>query len=266
VGRTGEVRVAAVADLHLRAAVRGYFRPALTGLAGRADLLLLAGDLTNGGTPQEAGLLGEEIADLPVPAVAVLGNHDHDEGYGDQIASILEDAGVRVLDGTAVTIDVAGTRVGVAGVMGGAGGFPGHFATHDPNPEHDARIRRGPVDARRLRSALDVLDCDVVIALTHFAPVLDTVLGEPPEIYPGLGCHALAEAIDEGGVDLAVHGHAHHGSECGQTVGGVAVRNVAHTVLRSPCAVYRLVDEQVSRLPDDRFPPVPAAGHTPTST
>jgi Icc-related predicted phosphoesterase len=242
------VRVAAVADLHMRPAVQGRFRPDFTRLAGRADLFLLAGDLTNGGAPEEAEILCQELVDLPVPVVAVLGNHDHDEGYGGRIALMLSDVGVRVLDGDGTSVDIGGLRVGVAGVMGGGGGFPGCSATSSIRPgdkEQEARLRRGPDDARRLRTALAALDGDVRIALMHFAPIADTLLGEAPGIFPGLGCHRLAEAVDSVGADLVVHGHAHLGSERGQTAGGVPVRNVAHPVLRRPYALYHLVGRRI---------------------
>jgi Icc-related predicted phosphoesterase len=242
------IRVAAVGDLHLRPAVRGRFRSAFAGLAAGADVLLLAGDLTNGGMSTEADLLREELDCVPVPVVAVLGNHDHDEGLGDRVADALRAVGAQVLDGDTAILDVAGTRLGIAGVMGGGGGFPGSAAVPAAwaeEPEWLARAERGPADARRLRSLLAGLDCDIRIALTHFAPVPDTLAGEPPEIYPGLGCHLLAGAVDDGGARLAIHGHAHSGSECGRTPGGTPVRNVAYPVLRRPYATYHLSDGRV---------------------
>ena len=240
---TTAVRVAAVGDLHMRTAVAGRFRPHFESLRDRADLLLLAGDLTNGGLSTEAGLLCAEVGALPVPTVAVLGNHDHDEGLGDTIAAMLTDAGVRVLDGDSVLLELADGRVvGVAGIMGGGGGFPG--VPGSPPPEGDlreqARRRRGPVDAVRLRAALTALDCEARIALTHFAPIADTLAGEPEAIYPSLGSQSLADAIDAVPVRLAVHGHAHHGSEHGRTPGGTPVRNVAFPVLGRPYAIYGL--------------------------
>ncbi|MEV0762594.1 metallophosphoesterase [Nocardia sp. NPDC050435] len=235
------VRVAAGADLHMRPAVAGEFRPAFRELAAHADLLLLAGDLTDSGAMAEAELLRAELLDLPVPVVAVLGNHDHDRKQGYRIAALLSGIGVHVLDGTALALDLTGTRVGIAGVMGGSGGFPGHPG--DPEHaglRHRERMLRGPVDALRLEQALDALDCDLRIALTHFSPVLGTLTGENPRIYPGLGCHELGLAIDRAGADLAVHGHAHAGTEVGSTDGGVPVRNVSYPVLGRPYAVYSL--------------------------
>ncbi|MGK8523126.1 metallophosphoesterase family protein [Nocardia asteroides] len=233
------VRVAAVADLHMRAAVAGRFRPDFLGLAATADVLLLAGDLTDGGTAAESALLCDELDGLPVPVVAVLGNHDHDSASGHLIAARLTAVGVHVLDGTAITLDINGIRLGIAGVMGGSGGFPGHPGNPgEGSAEHRARMRRGPLGALRLRRALGTLECEIRVALTHFAPVIDTLAGEPPEIYAGLGCHDLAEAIDAGGALLAVHGHAHGGTETGRTRGGVPVRNVSYPVLGRAYAVY----------------------------
>ncbi|GAB2548702.1 metallophosphoesterase family protein [Nocardia heshunensis] len=238
---TGRVRIAAVGDLHMRESMRGRFRPALLDLADHADVLLLAGDLTNGGTLRETDALCAEIAELPVPVVAVLGNHDHDRRLGFRITAQLTGIGVHMLEGTAITLPVNGIRLGIAGVMGGSGGFPGHRANPDEGSvEHRRRFRRGPADAIRLRAALESLDCDLRIALMHFSPVLDTLVGEPPKIYPGLGCQGLAEAVEAGGAVLAIHGHAHGGSEFGRTAAGVEVRNVSYPVIRSPYRVYEL--------------------------
>ncbi|WP_405491591.1 metallophosphoesterase [Nocardia sp. NBC_00511] len=243
--RTGVLRIAAVADLHMRESMRGEFRPAFRKLDEHADILLLAGDLTNGGTLRETELLCAEIADLPVPVVAVLGNHDHDRRLGYRISVRLRELGVHMLDGEAITLPLNGIRLGIAGVMGGSGGFPGHPGNpEEGSVEHRARFRRGPVDAARLRASLDSLDADIGVALTHFAPVVDTLVGEPPKIYPGLGCHELAEAIDDGGAVLAVHGHAHGGTECGRTPRGVEVRNVSFSVIKAPYRVYRVTAPQ----------------------
>ncbi|MFE3544494.1 metallophosphoesterase [Nocardia sp. NPDC059177] len=240
-GNIAPIRLAATADLHLRPAVAGRFRPDLLALDGQADLLILAGDLTEGGTRAATELLCAELADLPVPVVAVLGNHDHDENRGEFVTRRLTETGVVVLDGDSTTLTIRGHRIGIAGVMGGAGGFAGHPGDPDTgSAEHRARMRRGPIDAARLRTALDELDCATRIAVTHFSPVVDTLVGERPSIYPGLGCQALGEAIDAGRADLALHGHAHAGTEHGQTVGGVPVRNVSYPVLRRTCAIYEL--------------------------
>lgn len=237
----GRVRIAAVGDLHMREAVRGRFGSAFATLAEQADVLLLAGDLTESGRQAESEMLCDELASLPIPAVAVLGNHDHDHKRGGKLADMLRSIGVRVLDGEVTVLDIGKTRLGIAGVMGGAGGFPDYPPVWEGSEEHRARLVRGPVDAARLQAALELVrDCDLVVALTHFSPVADTLAGERVRIYPGLGCHDLAEAIDAGGADLAIHAHAHSGTECGLTAGGVPVRNVSYPVLRRPFTVYRL--------------------------
>ncbi|MVU76552.1 metallophosphoesterase [Nocardia sp. ET3-3] len=240
-GTSGRVRIAAVGDLHMRESMRGHFRPALLDLGAHADVLLLAGDLTNGGTLRDTDALCAEIEGLPIPVVAVLGNHDHDRRLGYRISVQLNDIGVHMLDGTAIALTVNGIRLGIAGVMGGSGGFPGHPGNPaEGSVEHRQRFRRGPADAVRLRAALDSLDCDMRIALMHFAPVVDTLVGEDPKIYPGLGCQDLADAVDGGGAVFAVHGHAHGGTEFGRTPTGVEVRNVSYAVIRAAYRVYEL--------------------------
>jgi Icc-related predicted phosphoesterase len=234
------IRIAAVGDVHLGEDARGNLRPALDNLADHADVLLLAGDLTRHGTIDEAHVVADEFSDLPVPVIAVLGNHDHHGDVPDDISKLLEDHGIRVLEGDGVTMDVAGERLGVAGVKGFGGGFAGKCASNFGEPEMKAFVNHTIDRANALRAALTSLDTDVRIALTHYSPIPETLRGEPPEIYPFLGCYQLGEVIDECGVDLAVHGHAHFGCEQGVTPGGTRVRNVAQPVIRSAFAVYCL--------------------------
>ncbi|MFF2145123.1 metallophosphoesterase [Kitasatospora sp. NPDC058190] len=237
------IRVAAVGDVHLGPDSRGLLRPAFATVADLADLLLLAGDLTRHGTLEEAAVVGEEVGGLPVPVIAVLGNHDYDAGRPDEVTRILTSYGVQVLERTSTVVRVDGRLVGVAGTKGFGGGFAGRSGNEFGEPEMKAFIRHSRQCADGLRTALDRLaaeGCDLRIALTHFAPVPDTLAGEPPEIYPFLGSYLLAEAIDAGGADLAVHGHAHLGTERGLTASGVRVRNVAQPVIRRAFAVYRL--------------------------
>jgi len=234
------IRVAAVGDVHVDADVLGRFRPALASLAEQADVLLLAGDLTRHGSAAEAECVAREFGDLAVPVVAVLGNHDHHCDEPDRVVEILTDAGITVLEGTGMVLNCDGGRLGVAGVKGFGGGFTGRCATAFGEPEMKAFVRTTEASADNLREALAKLDCDVRVALTHYAPVPDTLVGEPPEIYPFLGSYLLGQAIDDGGADLAVHGHAHMGSERGRTPGGVRVRNVAHPVIRQAYAVFHV--------------------------
>ncbi|MFD7658116.1 metallophosphoesterase [Actinosynnema sp. NPDC059797] len=232
------IRIAAVGDVHLGEDARGRMRPALEQLGECADVLLLAGDLTRHGTVSEARVVADEFAGLPVPVVAVLGNHDYHDDQPAEVTRVLRDAGLHVLEGEAVTFQVNGHSLGVAGVKGFGGGFAGKCGSMFGEPEMKAFIRHTIGIADSLRAALEGLDTDVKVALTHYAPIPDTLRGEPPEIYPFLGAYQLGEAIDATGVDLALHGHAHFGTEHGLTPGGVRVRNVAQPVLRQAYTVY----------------------------
>ncbi|WP_280366050.1 metallophosphoesterase family protein [Nocardia wallacei] len=234
------MRIAAVGDVHLGTDSAGLLRPALDELPRCADVLLLAGDLTRHGTLDEARVVAEEFQDVGVPVIAVLGNHDHHSDAQREIGTLLTEHGISVLEGTAATVTIDGHTLGVAGTKGFGGGFAGKCAS-----VFGERIMREfashTVDlADSLRVALRGLDTDVTVALTHYSPVSDTLHGEPREIYPFLGSYLLGEAIDEGGVDLALHGHAHAGCESGTTPGGVRVRNVAQPVIHAAFAVYEL--------------------------
>lgn len=237
------IRVAAVGDIHMGPESHGTLRPAFETLPEVADVLLLAGDLTRHGTVAEARVVAEEVSGLGVPVVAVLGNHDHHAEQPVGVTAALEDAGVTVLEGTATTVPVGDAVLGIAGTKGFGGGFAGRSAGEFGEPEMKAFVRTTRRSAEGLRRALDELGntaCAARIALTHFAPVPDTLAGEAPELYPFLGSYLLAEAVDAGKADLAIHGHAHAGTEHGVTVGGVKVRNVAQPVIRRAFAVYQL--------------------------
>jgi Icc-related predicted phosphoesterase len=233
------IRVAAVGDVHLAPQIAGRHRAGLTDIADHADVLLLAGDLTRHGTLEEAHVVAAEYRDLPVPVVAVLGNHDHHGDVPDEIVRVLTDAGITVLDGDATLLHIAGRRVGIAGAKGFGLGFAGRCGSEFGEPEMKAFTRHGRLSAVELSGALDeIADADVRIALTHYAPIDATLVGEPPEIWPFLGNYLLGEAIDAHGCALAVHGHAHAGTEKGITDGGVRVRNVAQPVIGAAYAVY----------------------------
>ena len=244
------IRVAAVGDIHMAPETRGVLRPAFDTLPECADLLLLAGDLTRHGTLEEARVVADEIRDLGVPVVAVLGNHDHHDDRRDEVTQLLREAGAEVLEGGSAVVRVGDVRVGVAGTKGFGGGFVGASAGEFGEPVMKEFVRVSRRCADGLRSALEGLareGCDIRIALTHYSPVPETLAGEPLEIYPFLGSYLLAEAIDTAGADLAVHGHAHAGTEHGMTTGGVKVRNVAQPVIGRAFHVYHLpVRERVS--------------------
>jgi len=234
------IRVAAVGDVHLDEDVVGRFRPALERLPDHADALLLAGDLTRHGTAAEARCVAKEFGGLGVPVVAVLGNHDYHCDEVPAVVQVLEGAGITVLEGTGVVVDTVAGPLGVAGAKGFGGGFAGRCASAFGEPEMKAFVHTTQGIADRLAEALAGLAAPIRVALTHYAPVPDTLVGEPPEIFPFLGSYLLGQAIDAAPPALAIHGHAHAGTERGTTPGGVRVRNVAHPVIKQAYSVYHL--------------------------
>ena len=235
-------RIAAVGDIHVGVDSVGRVAEGLRHVDERADVLLLAGDLTRCGEATEARLVVDELRDVHIPMVAVLGNHDCHADEAAEVTEILERAGVRVLDGTATTVEVDDATVGIAGTKGFGGGFAGACATAFGERAMKAFVEETAAEAAGLRRALEGLDTDRRVALLHYSPVEETLRGERLEIYPFLGSHLLAEAIDTAGADLVVHGHAHHGSERGVTPGGTRVRNVAQPVIQQAYRVYDLRD------------------------
>jgi Icc-related predicted phosphoesterase len=231
------IRVAAVGDVHFGADSAGTWRP-WERVDAEADVLLVAGDLTQIGTRDEARVLAAELAPVTIPTVAVLGNHDHHSDDPEGVCGILEAAGVHVLEGQAETFAIGDLVLGVVGATGFGGGFAGASGTAFGEAEMKQFIRRTECAAERVEACLSTLDADVTVALLHYSPVKDTVVGERPEIYPFLGSFLLGRAIDAGGADLVVHGHAHAGSEQGVTPGGVRVRNVALPLIRHPYRVF----------------------------
>jgi Icc-related predicted phosphoesterase len=239
------IRIAAVGDVHVDSDVLGRYRPALEQLPDRADALLVAGDLTRHGTLDEAKCFATEFGGLGVPVIVVLGNHDHQSDRADDLTTVIQDAGITVLEGDATVLDVRGHRLGVAGTKGFGGGFAGACASNFGEREMKDFVGTTERYATALGEALRSVECDALVALTHYAPVPETLTGEPLEIYPFLGCYQLGQAIDSAPVALALHGHAHHGSERGRTPGGVPVRNVAHPVIKQAYNVYQLLSDQV---------------------
>jgi Icc-related predicted phosphoesterase len=221
------VRVAAVADLHCTKTSHGAFQPLFARIQEAADVLVIAGDLTDYGLPEEARVLAKELASLRMPSAAVLGNHDLESGKADEIRGILSDAGLVLLDGDACEL----LGVGVAGVKG----FGGGFGKRALGPWGEAIIKqfvREAVDeALKLEAALARLRTSHLVALLHYSPVQETVEGEPLEIYPFLGSSRLEEPIGRYPVSLVFHGHAHRGQPQGRTKNGVPVYNVSMPLL-----------------------------------
>jgi Icc-related predicted phosphoesterase len=239
------IRIAAVGDVHVDKDVVGRYRPALEELPERADALLVAGDLTRHGTVEEARCFATEFGGLGVPVVVVLGNHDHQSDQPDDVTKAIEDAGITVLESAATVLELRGHRLGIAGTKGFGGGFAGACASNFGEREMKDFVGTTERYASQLGEALRSVECDALVALTHYAPVPETLLGEPLEIYAFLGCYQLGQAIDSAPTALALHGHAHHGSERGRTPGGVPVRNVAHPVIKQAYNVYQLLSDEV---------------------
>lgn len=211
-----ELRIAAVGDVHLDESMRGRYRERLEDLADHADVLLLAGDLTRHGTIEEARVVADEFRDLPVPVIAVLGNHDYHSDVPGEIAALLKSVGIAVLHDDSTVLDIDGVRLGVVGGKGFGGGYAGKCASDFGEPEIKAFVGHTKRIAERWRVALKELQADRKVVLSHYSPVKDTLEGEPLEIYPFLGSYLLAEAVDGEGADLIIHGHAHAGTEKGR--------------------------------------------------
>ncbi len=221
------VRFAAVGDLHCSKNSAAELRPLFAQVAAAADVLLLCGDLTDYGLPEEAKVLADALSAAAVPIVAVLGNHDFESGQQDAVRSILGDAGVRVLDGEAVEVH----GVGIAGAKGFAGGYGRGALGSWGESAIKQFVNEALHEAMKLESALAKLRTPQRLALLHYSPIQATVEGEPIEIYAFLGTSRLEEPLLRYPVDAVFHGHAHRGRPEGKTVNGIPVYNVAKPLL-----------------------------------
>jgi len=235
------MRIAATADLHVGKSSPGLLQPLLSQITTGADVLVLAGDITDYGTADEARNLVKDLAaSVRIPIVAVLGNHNFEAGHEGEIQQILVDHGVCLLDGG--TCEVQG--VGFAGVKGFAGGF-GRLALGPwGEPIIKQFVHEAVNEALKLESALARLRTDKKIVVMHYAPIQGTVEGEPCEIYPYLGSSRLEEPIGRYDVTAVLHGHAHNGQPEGRTSTGVPVYNVAYPLMRklTPDQPFRILD------------------------
>ena len=221
------MRIAAAADVHASEASRERVERAFADLRGEADVVLLAGDLTTSGEPEQAEVLADACRLLDVPIFAVLGNHDHHAGRVAELKEVLSAAGVRLLDRDCASCAVAGLELGVVGTKGFVGGFPGSALPDFGEPLLRQVYAETSAEAEAIARGLQaIVHCDMRIVLLHYAPVLDTLEGEPPGIHTYLGSERLATPIAENGADLVLHGHAHAGSFQG-CIGEIPVYNVA---------------------------------------
>jgi Icc-related predicted phosphoesterase len=247
------IRIAAAGDVHFDRKSHNRLAQHFTNLQEKADLFLLAGDLTQTGHPEEMQVLADDLKHCPVPVVAVLGNHDHHVDQVDIVTHILKEANVIVLEQSSVILTINGERVGVAGAKGFGGGFVGACGSDFGESEMKAFMRHSRSEARALEKAIKEMEAEYKIALLHYSPTAQTLLGEKKEIYPFLGCYYLAEAVDYGQADIAFHGHAHGGIEKGETPGGTPVRNVAQPVIRHAFNIYVLEKNELRRKSEEKF-------------
>lgn len=222
------IRIAAVADLHCTKKSFDAMRDLLSAMAKDADVVLLGGDLCDTGLVAEAEVLVKALTPLSVPVVAVLGNHDFECGKAAEVEAMLCDAGVNVLDGKSCEI----RGVGFAGIKGFAGGFGERALQPWGEATIKSFVHETVEEALKLESALATLRTERRIALLHYSPIVDTVIGEPPEIFPFLGSSRLEEPLNRYPVAAVFHGHAHRGSLKGVTKSGAPVYNVARSLLQ----------------------------------
>jgi len=237
-GARAPLRVAAMGDLHVREDVSTSYRDLFGEISREADVLVLAGDLTDLGKPKEAELLAQDLKACSIPVIGVLGNHDYECGCPEEVSRILRDAGMRILDGQSTEVD----GVGFVGVKGFAGGFGRRVLGSFGEPAMKQFVSETVTESMRLENAMRAVRSKRAMVILHYAPVTDTIESEPLEIYPFLGSSRLAETIDRFQVSAIVHGHAHRGRYEGRTPGGQRVFNVARFIEKPNGKPYGIIE------------------------
>lgn len=224
-----ELNIAAVADIHCGRDSAGTLRPLFEQIPAQTDVLLLCGDLTDYGLPEEAEILMQELEPVrKIPILAVLGNHDYEASQVPALQAALEAKGVKVLDGH--TFEMEG--VGFVGLKGFGGGFGRRMLEPWGEPISKAFVEETVQESLKLERAMSKLSTRKKIVVLHYSPIVETVEGEPLEIYPFMGSSRLEEPINRYGAVAVFHGHAHRGAPEGKTREGIPVYNVAYKVLR----------------------------------
>src|SRR5579872_1428794 len=231
------LRIAAIGDLHVKDDGTISYKTLFGEISHVADVLALAGDLTDLGKLREAELLAEDLKACSIPVIAVLGNHDYESNAVDDVRGVLRQAGVRLLDGQATELG----GVGFVGVKGFVGGFGKTMLGSFGEPAIKAMVAESVSEAMRLENAMRQVRAQRALVILHYAPIVDTVAGEPAEIFPFLGSSRLAETIDRFKVSAVVHGHAHRGAYEGRTPGGAPVYNVARQIEKPDGRPYALL-------------------------
>jgi Icc-related predicted phosphoesterase len=248
-GAARRLRIAAAGDLHCSTGRAEEIRTAVAAIAGSADVVLLAGDLTTHGEPEEGKALAGACASLEIPVFAVLGNHDWHANRRDELAEALETGGIRVLERDHVVCEVGGLEVGIVGLKGFVGGFPGSHLPDFGEPLLREVYRETTLEVDALDRGLRAIAlCPARIVLLHYAPTDETIVGEPAGIAAFLGCDRLAAPIAEHEPDLVLHGHAHSGTFSG-SIGDVPVYNVSVPVIGRDFWLFELDVATPARTP-----------------
>ncbi len=254
------LRIAATADIHIRETDQGKWTGFFKEVSSKADVLVIAGDLTDTGDEGEAQVLAEELKACTIPVIAVLGNHDHEKGRHKLIRQMLQKAGVNMLDGESIIIN----NVGFAGVKGFGGGFDNHMLSMFGEGAMKAFVQEAVDEALHLDRALARIDSESKqipkIVVMHYSPISDTVKGEPEVIFPFLGSSRLAEPLVRRKVQATFHGHAHMGQLKGEISSGGKVFNVAKHILlkqgyEQPYHLYEVQPEGEVRAVNDATAP-----------
>lgn len=224
------IRIAAAGDIHCAEEERVRLQAAFADAEREADVILLAGDLTTYGEPEQGAVLAQVTSEIETPIFAVLGNHDWHADRHEELAATLRDGGIRLLDRTAERCTVSGVEIGIAGTKGFVGGFSDSLLPDFGEP----LLRRVYAETSAEVAALDrglkaIQDCDVRIALLHYAPTTSTIVGERETIWAFLGSERFEGPIEANRPDAVFHGHGHGGTFAG-SVGEIPVFNVGAAV------------------------------------
>jgi Icc-related predicted phosphoesterase len=228
---------AAIGDLHVREDRTSLYRELFAEISTKAEVLVLCGDLTDVGKPREAEVLAEDLRACSIPVVGVLGNHDYESDQAEEVANILKAAGMHLLNGHSYETN----GVAFVGVKGFVGGFGRRMLASFGEAVLKTFVAESVKEAMRLENAMRAVGNERAVVVLHYAPIVDTVEGEPLEIFPFLGSSRLSETIDRFKVSAVVHGHAHHGRYEGHTPRGAPVYNVAFSVEKSTGRPYALI-------------------------
>src|SRR5215469_6635850 len=229
---------AAIGDLHVKEDRTSLLRDLFAEISGKADVLVLCGDLTDVGKPREAEALAEDLRACSIPVIGVLGNHDYESGQVEDVEKILKAAGMHLLNGQSYEAN----GVAFVGVKGFVGGFGRRMLASFGEEVVKSFVAESMAEAIRLENAMRTVRNERAVVVLDYAPIADTVEGEPLEIFPFLGSSRLAETIDRFKVSAVVHGHAHRGKYAGRTPGGAPVYNVAFHIEKPTGRPYALLE------------------------